>query len=497
MFKPVNLLLHRFTSLIDKFNDRFTSYRLVLYFLMILVGWAAVGGLVHKVPYTWNEILVSAGFLAALCWLTNRALSWFLGIPANLESYLITALILALILSPPKTGREFALVAAAGIAAIASKYLITLRQSHIFNPAAAGAFVVGIAFNHYASWWVGTKFITPVVIIGGLLVLRKTKRFGMAGLFLAVYLLYLIFSNNSGGDLHFLWAELIATPAIFLAVIMLTEPLTSPAQAKYYMSYAILVGLLYSVTNLKLSPEEALLIGNVFTLVLAANRRYEAKFINRVQEAEGIFSYYFSSPEGFNFAAGQYMEWTLVQSKFDSRGNRRYLTIASSPSEPGLMVTIKQPPKASAFKRRLAELKPGDKILASRLAGSFYLPKDPAQKLAFLAGGVGITPFRSMVKYLLDKGEKRDINLIYSATSDVELAFRPLFKQAGANGLKTGYLTEGYLDDAKIRAFIPDFKERTFYVSGPYGFVSAAEASLLKLGVVYDKIVTDYFPGYG
>ncbi len=494
----ISLFFQKFTGLLDRINDRFTSYRLVLYFLIALIGWAVIGSLAGEISYNWYQIPVSAVFLTAVCWTANKALSVFLDIPANKESDLITALILALILTPPRSSREFAAVAAAGIAAIASKYIITLHKSHLLNPAAAGAFVVGELLNKYPSWWVGTNFMVPLVAIGGLLVLRKTKRFAMVGVFLAVYLLYLIFGSNLGGDISFLKLELIATPVIFFAVIMLTEPLTSPAQPRYYLPYAVLVSLLYSVTRFKLSPEEALLLGNLFTFIFAANRRFEVRFIKKIPEAKGIYSYLFSLPPKFSFAPGQYMEWTLAHNKTDSRGNRRYLTVASSPTEPGLMFTVKRPAeKVSSFKQRLDELQPGDKILASRLAGSFTLPKDTSKKLAFMAGGVGITPFRSMIKFMIDHDQKRDIALLYSASNPEEISFKGLFEKASEVGLKTSYITEGFLDESKIRKYLPDYKDRTFYISGPYGFVNAVESSLIKLGVGYENRVTDYFPGYG
>ncbi len=496
MANPVSLSFQKTTSLIDRVNDRFTSYRLVLYMLLALLGWAVIGSFFNQVQYDWQDIIITAGLLSVLCYAANKAISVFLDIPANRESWFITALILTLFLTPVTNKKTFAGAAAAGIAAIASKFVITWRKSHIFNPAALGAFIAGRVFSVYPAWWVGTKFMAPLVVIGGILVLRKIKRFQMAGVFLVFFLLYLIFSS-SGGGLHLLWLEIISTQLLFFGVIMLTEPLTSPAVARFYLPYALLVALFYSITRFRLSPEEALLVGNIFTFIVAANRRYEISFARRIKEAEGIYSYIFHLPPKLRFNPGQYMEFTLAQNKSDSRGNRRYLSLSSSPSEPGLMFTVKEPEKPSAFKRSLASMKPGQKILASRVAGSFTLPKDPDKKLAFLAGGVGITPFRSMVKSLMDKGEKRDVTLVYSANSPGELAYQGLFQKAAVFGFKINYLTESRIDSAKISGFIPDFKQRTFYVSGPYGFVNAAETSLLRLGVSYDHIVTDYFPGYG
>jgi glycine betaine catabolism B len=493
----LSLLGQKLTGVIDSINDRLTSYRLMLYFLLALLGWAEIGSFFNKVPYSWHEILISAGWLMAVCWAANKLIAKFLDIPANKESDLITGLILALILTPPATARDFALLAAAGIGAMAVKYVITVYKSHIFNPAAAGAFIAGEIFHKYAAWWVGTKFMAPLIIIGAILILRKMKRFTLVLIFLAVYVLYLIYGTTSGGNLHFLWSEIVSTPVLFFAVVMLIEPLTSPSLLNKYAPFGLLVGVLYSVTKLKISPEEALLIGNIFTFIVAPNKRYEMNFVRRIQEAEGIYSYVFALPKNFKFEAGQYMEWTVARNKTDSRGNRRYFTISSSPTESGVMFTVKEPPaKSSAFKQRLGQLKAGEIILASDLSGNFNLPKDKSKKLAFLAGGVGITPFRSMAKYLVDSGQTRDVALLYSASSPAEFSFQNLFKTASQAGVKAIYIT-GTLDEKRLSTMLPDFGQRTFYVSGPYGYVHAMENSLLRLGVASSKIITDYFPGYG
>jgi len=497
MNKSFDLAAQRVAGLIDWLNDKLTSYRLMLYFLLALVAWAIIGSFFNEVPYSWHEILVSGVWLVGICWISNKLISRFLDISANKESDLITGLIMTLILTPPKHSVDFAVLAAAALAAIASKYVIVLNKSHLFNPAAFGALVAGELFHKYPSWWVGTKFMTPLLVIGGILILRKMKRFTMAGTFLAVFLLYLIFGTNFGGSPHFLWVELISTQVLFFVFVMLIEPLTSPTRLAYCLLYAVVVGLLYTDTSLRFSPEEALLAGNFLTFLIARNRRYELRFVRRIQEADGIYSYLFSMPKGFSFKAGQYMEWTIAHNKTDSRGNRRYLTIASSPTEQGLMFTIKHPQPASTFKQKLDELKPGETILAAHLAGNFTLPKDSSKKLAFLAGGIGVTPFRSMIKYAIDTDQPRDIALLYSANSPDELSFQNLFNSGSDAGLKSHYVTNGHLDQAKIKTLLPDYKDRTFFISGPYGFVNAVHKALLNLGVGSSQIITDYFPGYG
>ena len=499
---------------VDRFLDRLTTYRLMLYYLYVLVGAAAVAALFHKVPYRWYEVLLAAGWLVVVCRVANFWLAERFSVPKNKESELITALILALILSPITSPKSALILAAAGTVAMASKYLLVINRWHIFNPAAVGAYAVGATLHAYPSWWVGTAYLTPVVIAGGILIMRKMKRFIMAAVFISLYLAILAFTvylNQSGSAVpHNLWIALSASPLLFFAYVMFLEPLTSPRYAQNYLPYAVLVASLYGFTKLGVSPEEALLVGNLFTYLVEPNRRVALKFVRKVKEAEGIESFMFSGKQGIKFNPGQYLEWTIPQTNADARGNRRYFTISSSPTEKGLMLTARIPEPSSSFKSHLAHLKKGDEVLAAQLAGTFTLPKSDKQKMAFLAGGVGITPFRSMVKYLLDFDQPRPIELLYSANIPEDLAFRDLFKDAEKVGLRTHYtITDtqeshpgwhgrrGLISKEMIAEVIPDWAERIFYISGPYGFVFATRQTLLSLGVPSRQIKSDYFPGYG
>ncbi|MBA3757826.1 FAD-dependent oxidoreductase [Candidatus Saccharibacteria bacterium] len=498
---------------IDRFLDTITSYKLLLYFLQILLAWTIIGAGFGWLPFEWYQIFLSALLLTTVCW----SAGWFFGrsldIPRNAESDYITALILTLILSPGSSLSDFAILAAAGLLAVSSKYLIVLSRRHILNPAAFGAFGVGFLLDYFPSWWVGTSITTPLLLIGGLLILRKMKRFIMVGTFLGLYVV--VFSvtvlSTSGDLVEGLRLGFTATPLLFFAFVMLTEPLTSPYALNKALPYAVLVGLLYSTTRLKLAPEEALLIGNLFAYALVRDKRIELIFLKKKKEAQGIYSYLFSLKKPFSFTPGQFMEWTLPLSKSDSRGNRRYLTVSSSPTEKSqMMMSVKLPDNPSSFKQRLNTFLPGDKIMVSHLSGNFVLPKDVSQKLAFIAGGVGITPFRSIVKYAVDSQIHKDSVLLYSSNSPQEFAFVDLFKKASAFGLRTFYTVSakelsladwggprGPINSAMIKQSMPDYSDRLFYVSGPYGFVQAVDIELGKLGVPSRQIKLDYFPGYG
>ena len=491
-------LYQRPLDLVDNFLDSLTSYRLVLYSLLAILGWAFLASFHKSVPFSWQAILLSSIVLVIVCRLSGEFFSRALNIPRNIESDYITALILALIMSPASSSQEYAVLAGAGFAAIASKYLLTISRHLMFNPAAAGALVAGVVFHHYASWWVGTAVLAPLVLVGGLLIMRKMKRFWMIAVFALIYGFFLHSQFDGASPLHTVWLAASGTGVMFFAFIMLTEPLTSPDSPYKYVPYSIIVGILYGFNRLHISPEEALLIGNLFSYALVRQKRLRLNMAKTVKEGDGLYSFVFDYHGVFDFKPGQYMEWTLPLHHTDQRGNRRYLTLSSSPTENQLMFTVRMPAKASHFKQALAAFKPDDKILASHLGGSFTLPADTTRKLGFIAGGIGVTPFRSMIKYDIDKQQNRPISLLYGANQASEFAFTELFNEASRYGVETKYFetSKRLIDGQVITAAMPDFKERLFYISGPFGFVKAVCESLLDLGVSLKDIRSDYFPGY-
>ena len=394
-----------------------------------------------------------------------------------------------------------------------SKYILTIGRRHILNPAALGAYSVGLIFDKYPSWWIGTLALTPALFIGGMFILRKMKRFIMVALFVAIYLSVLTYNYVSGDSssslVHVLWIGISATPLLFFGYVMLTEPLTSPRQIQKYIPYAVLVGILYSVAQLHVAPEEALLLGNILAFVLAPERRLNINLASKHKEAEGIYSFHFTQQKDLKYQPGQYLEWTVPATGSDTRGNRRYLTLTSSPTEPELSFAIKIPEgPVSSFKRSVAKLSKSDHMLAGSLAGSFTLPKDQNKKLCFIAGGIGVTPFRSMVKYLVDSNQSRDVRLFYSANLATQHAYTKLFDSATKLGIKTTYIAtkdpaktpgvhSGAIDKRLIATNAPDFKDRLFYISGPNSFVKYISQELRDMGVKSTSIKSDYFPGYG
>lgn len=499
--------------LIDRLLDGITMYRLALYYLVALVVAALVLGLFNIIPHDPIAIAFSTAIVFAACWATNLVFSRVYEAPANAESVYITALILALILEPVAVSdlTGIGVLVFASVWATASKFVFAIGRKHIFNPAALGAVLPAFLLGQPATWWVGGNLgLLPVVLLGGLLVVRKLRRFDLVLVFILVNLATVLVTTAPSQYRTALSETLLYSPLFFFAFIMLTEPLTAPTMRLPRLAFGALVGVLFAPNihfgTFYLTPELALLIGNVFAFVVSPKGRHMMTLESIEQAAADTYDFVFRPHRKLAFQAGQYLEWTLPLDAADSRGNRRYFTLASAPTEEAVRLGVKFYPDSSAFKRVLGALEPGDTIHAAQLAGSFTLPADPDAKLAFLAGGIGITPFRSMLQYLLDQGEARPIIMLYGNERRQDIAYRDVIEAADrklgirtvhalAKGARRGEYP-GYIDARLVRAAIPDYRERIFYISGPQAMVRDLRKILLRMGVRRSRIKTDFFPGF-
>jgi len=220
-----------------------------------------------------------------------------------------------------------------------------------------------------------------------------------------------------------------------------------------------------------------------------------------------VYNYVFQPDRRFAFLPGQYMEWTLSGVPYDSRGNRRTFTIASSPTESEVLLGMKYYEPASMFKATFEQLQPGDVVYGSQVAGNFTLQGNERKKLAFIAGGIGITPFRSMIKFITDNNLGTDIVLLYVVSDPAEFAYVDELQTARNVGVRVvpvvardDYSAPGILSEQLTRELIartvPDYGERLFYVSGPNAMVDATKRFLAELHIPRAHIKTDHFSGY-
>jgi ferredoxin-NADP reductase len=488
---------------IDRFLNSITMYRLVLNSLYILAGYAIFLAFIGVLPHGGLSYVILFLILTAVSYLTNFALARLFRAPTNIESTSITALILFFLLFPSVTSADALTAAVVAFIAIASKYFITINKRHIFNPVAFGAFAVGFMpflENGNIVWWVGTSAMLPLVLATGFLVVRKIRKFAMFFAFLLGALVTTIIHDPSD-ILNMSMQNVVSWPLVFFGAYMLTEPFTMPPHRKVQIIFGFAVGVLfiarYQFGPLYSTPELALLIGNLFAFAVSMKRRLILTLKEKKLLSTDTYEFSFASNAPFTFSPGQYMEWTLPADKADNRGNRRYFTVASSPTESEVKLGVKFYTPSSTFKTGLLALKEGEIVAAGQTGGDFTLPKDPSKKLVFIAGGIGVTPFRSMIRYLIDKGEKRDITLIYSVKTEDEIAYRDIFERAENEvGLKTIYLVGNFLTEEFVKKEIADWNERIFYLSGPNAMVENYKKLFLKMGAKRSVIHTDYFPGF-
>ncbi len=477
-------------------------YRLVLDYLLLLVGVAVAFSALGSLSFNPLGLLFSALFLVAVSWAANEVFARVYHVAVNNESVIISALVLSLIITPARNLYDLPFFFWAAVWAAAGKFILAFHKKHLFNPAALAVFLTAVFLGRSASWWVGSAFMFFPVLLGGWLIVRKTQREEMVGaFFLAAVLTILALNFVNGPDLVTLLSKtFLETPLLFFGFVMLTEPLTTPLTKNLRLIYGALTGFLFAPQlhfgAVYFLPEQALLLGNIFSFLVSSKDRLVLTLKERIPLGTDVYDFVFTGRGKFNYTAGQYLEWTLGHGSPDSRGVRRYFTLASSPTENDLRLGVKFAENGSSFKKALLNLSSGGEISASSLAGDFTLPRDPNTKLAFLAGGIGITPFRSMIKSLLDMADRRNVVMVYAEKEGRDFLYRDIFSAAqNLLGLKTVY-SSGRFGQDLIRREIPDYKERLFYLSGPRAMVDSFQKILLDLRVAKDRIKTDFFPGF-
>jgi ferredoxin-NADP reductase len=499
---------------IDRILNHITMYRLLLYGLLVLLGVAIIGVFSGQLSFSLYGLLGSASVLLVSCYLANKLFAAIYGAVSSTESSLITGLILFFIFSPPTTRLEVAELALVAAVAMASKYLLAYRQRLIFNPAALAAVIVSLLGLGSASWWIANQYMTVFVIILGLLVLRKVRRYGMFTAFLITTLGIILFKHSVGSDLSLVLLKgvVFSWPLLFMGTIMLTEPLTMPPRYRLQLIYGAIVGVIFAaglhLGRLYGTPEVALVLGNVFSYATVIRQRLHLRLLGRQALSGGVYELTFAPDRPFHFLAGQYAELILPHIRPDSRGNRRSFTIASSPTESVVRFAMKFSTPSSSFKASLATMQVGDYLYGSQISGEFLLPKDQSAKLLFIAGGIGITPFRSMLQNLIDTQQQRDISLLYVVSDSQAFVYIDVLQAAIQYGLRTVYILSGPNVPANwewesgnitkdlLNRTVADYRERQCYISGPNQMVIATRKILTTSGVKRQQIKTDYFAGY-
>jgi ferredoxin-NADP reductase len=211
--------------------------------------------------------------------------------------------------------------------------------------------------------------------------------------------------------------------------------------------------------------------------------------------------------EDVNFRPGQYFWVELLDPPYqDEKGARRHITAVTSPSERG-QIGLCTRLRDSAFKRSLDELPLGASVELEPPEGTFVLPEESSRPLVFIAGGIGITPFRSMLRYIEDERLPHRVTLIYSSRNRGSAAFLAELEEierANPNVRLVVTMTEDEdwpgerrrIDADFLRHRLEDLNEASYMIAGPPGMAEGVSAELEKAGVDSALIVTERFSGY-
>ena len=209
----------------------------------------------------------------------------------------------------------------------------------------------------------------------------------------------------------------------------------------------------------------------------------EIKLQSKTLLRGSILSLQFSRPAGLVFEAGDYVELSMGQH------GKRWLSIASSPSEPFLRFIVKIN-KNSDFKKALALLPIGGSAHVSPALGTFNLTATP-KSLLFVAGGIGITPFLSLLEYHYEKNLTHLITVLYAAKPGEHIELETLSRYNAS----VAYLERRpRLDD--LVTFTPNLKGHTVYLAGPEPLCIELEQELAGFGLPKKQRKLSYFEGY-
>jgi len=232
----------------------------------------------------------------------------------------------------------------------------------------------------------------------------------------------------------------------------------------------------------------------------------KARFLECIPRTPSVESFRFKLPEKFDFLPGQFSQLMFDTAHRDNKELNKYLSFSCAPGKEYVEVTKRL--SASIFSQKLKGLKPGDEVLFKTPLGTCVF-KEGYKKIAFLIGGIGITPVISIIEYIVSGGLDTDVCLVYSNRTDEDIAFKKeldAWRSAHAN-IKVSYVvTEcepkdhtcifGRIDKDLLEGHLCDMSERTIFIFGPPRMVEAMSNVCLEMGCAKENMKTENFIGY-
>jgi len=230
----------------------------------------------------------------------------------------------------------------------------------------------------------------------------------------------------------------------------------------------------------------------------------------REEVAEGTMAFHIAKPADFQFRAGQFIDLTLIDPReTDAEGNTRAFSLASAPFDEELMIVTRM--RDTAFKRVLRSAPVGMRFKIEGPSGSFVLHRKADKPAVFLAGGIGITPFLSIIRQATHENDPHQIYLFYSNRRPEDSVFLDVLNEAtteNSNFHLIATMAEmdkshrewkgetGFINKEMLMKHLPSLQGPIYYLAGPPAMVAAMRRMLTEAGVDEDDIRTEEFSGY-
>ncbi|OGT38115.1 MAG: hypothetical protein A3F11_10855 [Gammaproteobacteria bacterium RIFCSPHIGHO2_12_FULL_37_14] len=234
---------------------------------------------------------------------------------------------------------------------------------------------------------------------------------------------------------------------------------------------------------------------------------YKIKLIDRQAIAIQTIKFVFEKPLGFTFKPGQYAGVTLINPpETDAGGITRRFSILSSPDDTELAIVTRI--QSSAFKRVLNQLPLGSEVKFAGPTGTFTLHEDQSIPAVLIAGGIGIAPFYSMIRYATQHRQSQPLYLFYGNQSIQHAAFLNELSDAQQNHSLFKLIAtmdtpdsawqgeHGYITSTLIKKYISDLAQPNYYICGSPVMVTTLQETLVEMGIEEEKIRVEDFPGY-
>ena len=232
--------------------------------------------------------------------------------------------------------------------------------------------------------------------------------------------------------------------------------------------------------------------------------QFDTRFNNIITRTTDVKSFWLDTAgKDTDFKSGQFIQLEIV---VNGEPVGHVFSISSTPLDKGYLEFTKRI-TASEYSKALEKINLGDWARVRGPGGRFTMPES-RQPLAFLSGGIGITPIRSMLRYLYQTQDDWDIVILYGNRDEQDVVFKDELDEIGKrlSGVRVEHVLSqastawagrrGLIDSAAIKELIPNYSQRLFYISGPPGMVTSLTNQLKALGVMDSQITRDLFTGY-